>query len=111
VIVDAAFLRRDQRDRFRRLAQELGAGHLVAACRADRDTLQRRVAERQARARDASEADAAVLAQQLQTADPLAACEAGDSLQIDTGSDAALHAGVEQLVARAAGMERPLAAH
>jgi len=111
VIVDAAFLRRDERDRFRRLARSLGAGFLIASCGADRDTLQRRVAERQARARDASEADAAVLALQLRTADPLAADEAGQALQIDTGSDAARRAGIEEFVARAAAMEHPLAAH
>ena len=99
VIVDAAFLRRDQRDRFRRLAQELGAGFLVASCGADRETLQRRVAERQALARDASEANAVVLAQQLSDADPLAAAdEAGHALQIDTGSDAALRAGIDQFI-------------
>ncbi|MFY9317626.1 MAG: AAA family ATPase [Burkholderiales bacterium] len=98
-IVDAAFLRRDERDRFRSLAQALGAGFLVAACGARRETLQRRVAERQARASDASEAGAAVLAQQLESADPLAADEAGHALQIDTGSDAALRAGIERVAA------------
>ena len=111
VVVDAAFLRRDQRDRFRHLARELGAGLLIAACSADRETLRRRVSERRALARDASEANAVVLAQQLSDADPFAADEAGHALQLDTGSDSALRAGIEQLVTHAAGMDRPLAAH
>jgi hypothetical protein len=111
VIVDAAFLRRDERDRFRRLAQAFGADFQIASCGADRETLLRRLAERQARARDASEADAAVLAQQLQSADALAADEAGHALQIDTGDEAALRAGVGRLVARLAEPEHPPAAH
>jgi len=52
-----------------------------------------------------------VLALQLRTADPLAADEAGQALQIDTGDDAAQRAGIERLVARVAEAESALAAH
>ena len=42
VIVDAAFLRRDERQSFRALAQEQGVPFTILACRADSATLQRR---------------------------------------------------------------------
>jgi aminoglycoside phosphotransferase family enzyme/predicted kinase len=111
VVVDAAFLQRRERDRFGGLAKELGARFLVAACSAPLQTLSARVSERQARASDASEADAAVLAHQLATWDPLAADEERDALSIDTSSNAGLRIGVERAAARLAKEEGEHAAH
>jgi aminoglycoside phosphotransferase family enzyme/predicted kinase len=62
VIVDAAFLRRAERDAFRRLAGELGTGFGIVYCRATPDELRRRVAARRG---DASEATLEVLERQL----------------------------------------------
>jgi hypothetical protein len=100
VVVDAAFLRRAERDRFRDLARSLGVPFLIAPCGASEETLLRRLAARAASASDASEADAAVLAHQRATAEPFAADEAGDVLAIDTASDAALRLGLDRAAAR-----------
>jgi hypothetical protein len=68
VIVDAAFLRRAERDAFRDLAQSARVSYAILACEASADELRRRLA---ARAGDASEADAAVLELQLGRLEPL----------------------------------------
>ncbi|HNU10296.1 MAG TPA: AAA family ATPase [Rubrivivax sp.] len=62
VIVDAAFLKRTQREAFGALAAELGARFAILDCQAPMPVLQQRIAERLARGDDASEADASVLA-------------------------------------------------
>lgn len=68
-IVDAAFLKRAERDAFRALAARLGAPCVILAPTAPPDELARRIAARQ---NDASEATVAVLQQQLRTFEPLA---------------------------------------
>jgi uncharacterized protein len=72
VIVDAAFLRREERDHFRRLAADLHIPFAIASLRAPDAVLQSRLAQRQAQAIDASEADAGVLAMLQSVAEPLA---------------------------------------
>jgi uncharacterized protein len=71
VIVDAAFLRRSERDDFHALAHACGAGFAILAPQADTDTLRRRITARLARGQDASEATLAVLDKQLQWIEPL----------------------------------------
>jgi aminoglycoside phosphotransferase family enzyme/predicted kinase len=63
-IVDGAFLRRPQRDLFRRLAAYLGIPFVIVTFDADAATLRDRVARRAHDSRDASEADVAVLEHQ-----------------------------------------------
>jgi aminoglycoside phosphotransferase family enzyme/predicted kinase len=75
-ILDATFLRRVQRDAARRVAAEQGVAALVLHFDAPADVLRRRLHERAARGADASDADAKVLAAQLQTVEPLQADEA-----------------------------------
>lgn len=72
VIVDAAFLRRDEREAFHALAQGLGLPFTILHCHAAPDSLRERVQRRQAAGTDPSEADLAVLARQQQHAEPLA---------------------------------------
>ena len=67
VIVDAAFLQREERMQFRELAQELKLPFAIASLQARDDTLRARVAARQSRGDDASEAGLEVLAK-LRTA-------------------------------------------
>ena len=83
VIVDAAFLKRSQRERFAELARDAGAAFAIAACTAAPATLRARVGLRERAASDASEAGLAVLARQLATAEPLAAEEAAHVFSID----------------------------
>ena len=87
-IVDASFLLRSQRDRFRALAAAVGVPFLLLDCHAAADELRRRVAQREAAGNDASEATLAVLEHQLDTVEPLAADERGSALSIDTQHDA-----------------------
>jgi aminoglycoside phosphotransferase family enzyme/predicted kinase len=68
VIVDAAFLRRAERDDFRALAASLRVPFAILACEAPIDELQRRL---DARIGDASEATVAVLDQQRLWLEPL----------------------------------------
>ncbi len=71
VVVDAAFLKHDQRSRFRALADSLGASFTILDFQADQATLRRRLADRLAHDTDASDADAAVLERQLAMQEPL----------------------------------------
>ncbi|MDP2107923.1 MAG: AAA family ATPase [Rhodocyclaceae bacterium] len=68
VIVDAAFLKRVERDQFRALAARLGVPFAILAPTAPPEELARRIALRQ---NDASEATVAVLEQQLRWLEPL----------------------------------------
>lgn len=77
VVVDAAFLKRADRDIFRALAQQMGAGFSILAPRASPEQLRQRVLARSAAGHDASEATLAVLAKQMQTVEPLGPDEVG----------------------------------
>jgi hypothetical protein len=88
VIVDAAFLKREQRERFAALARAAGARFLIASCAAAPATLRARLAAREREARDASEAGLAVLERQFAAAEPLAPEEAAHALIIDAGHGA-----------------------
>lgn len=70
-IVDAAFLKRRNRDMFRQLADQLDVPFRIAAFDAEPAVLKERIRNRMASGRDASEADPAVLEMQLQTYEPL----------------------------------------
>lgn len=71
VIVDAAFLRRADRDAFHALADANGATFAILAPQADVTELRRRILARQGAGSDASEATVAVLEKQLQWIEPL----------------------------------------
>ncbi|MBK9954966.1 MAG: AAA family ATPase [Rhodocyclaceae bacterium] len=85
VIVDAAFLKRAERRTFAALADELDIPFDILACAAPVDALRGRL---EARRDDASEATAAVLAQQLEWLEPLDDAErarvtAPDPIRVD----------------------------
>jgi uncharacterized protein len=80
VIVDAAFLKHWQRRLFRDLASELGIPFIVVTFVAEDATLRKRIARRLDHAHEASDADLAVLEHQLQTQEPLAPDELGDTV-------------------------------
>ncbi len=71
VVVDAAFLKRADRDTFRALAQQMGASFSILAPQASPEQLRQRILARSAAGSDASEATLAVLTQQMQTIEPL----------------------------------------
>ena len=72
VVVDAAFLKRHERDSFRALAAERGADFAILACSAPLDEMRHRLETRQ---HDASEATVEVLERQLDWVEPLATDE------------------------------------
>ncbi|MDM7943071.1 MAG: AAA family ATPase [Hydrogenophaga sp.] len=71
VLVDAAFLRRHEREAFHALARSMGCAFHILATEAPLAVLRERIAARQARGADASEATLAVLDQQLGWLEPL----------------------------------------
>lgn len=100
VILDAAYLRRAQRDAAADLAAQRGLPFAILDCTAPLDELRRRVAARQARGGDASEADVGVLEHLHRVQEPLAADERLHTIRVDTtkpfdaaAADAAWRAG------------------
>jgi aminoglycoside phosphotransferase family enzyme/predicted kinase len=83
-LIDAAFLRRDQRLEFREVAAANGARFSILECAASPDELRRRIRSRERAGRDASEADLAVLDRQLRTAEPLDRAERRHAVVVDT---------------------------
>lgn len=83
VIVDATFLRRQHRQPFQNLAEEMRVDWNILSLRADPDILRQRVAERAARADDASEATLDVLNAQLASQEALSPEEESHCLCFD----------------------------
>ena len=107
VLVDATFLKRAQRDAFRRLAAQLGVPFTILAFRAHAETLRRRVARRSAQADDASEADLAVLHGQFAALEPLTSAEQAYTLTIDTEAPQAPQRLLDAVRAMGEARERP----
>lgn len=87
VLVDATFLDRSQRDRFRALAHELDVPFRIVDVVAPKAVLEARVMRRAQRRDDASEADVEVLRRQLESLDPLAPEERRLTTTVDTQHD------------------------
>lgn len=71
VIVDAAFLKRSERDTFRDLAAKTGAKFCILAPQLSPDELRKRIIDRLKKAQDASEATLEVLEKQISAIEPL----------------------------------------
>ena len=82
VIVDAAFLKHEQREPFQELAEHLGVAYIILEITAPADVLRQRIVERQ---NDASDADLAVLEHQLANWQPLDDDEKNNALSVNTG--------------------------
>ena len=87
VLVDAACLRRWQREMFYDLAAQLAVPWRIISCRADDATLRRRLVAREQAGNDASEADLAILDHQLLNNDPLSAAEQELAIVFDSEFD------------------------
>ncbi|MBI1424164.1 MAG: AAA family ATPase [Gammaproteobacteria bacterium] len=81
VIVDAAFLAAARRKPFAELARQLQVPFVILQCVASASCLRQRICQR---ADDASDADLAILENQLRQFTPLAAEELPDTITIDT---------------------------
>ncbi|MBS1229543.1 MAG: hypothetical protein H6R17_2820 [Proteobacteria bacterium] len=97
VLVDAACLRRWQREMFYELAAQLDVPWRIISCCADDATLRSRLVAREQSGCDASEADLAILDHQLLNNDPLSAAEQQLAITFDSDRDS-----LEQLLERCA---------
>lgn len=98
-IVDATFHGRAERLAFRELGRELGVPLCVVHCRAPHELLQARLAERNRRDEDASEADAAVLSWQETQFEPITAAECLTVIELETAHLDSIE-GVEAAISR-----------
>lgn len=89
VIVDATFLKRQQRRRFRALANELGAPFIILHFYADVSLLRHWLEARAKAGRDASDATVEIMERQLASEEPLEEGEADRLITIDTGREEA----------------------
>jgi aminoglycoside phosphotransferase family enzyme/predicted kinase len=83
VIVDAAFLKRDERARFAALAERHGVAFVILDIRADAEVLRQRLWDRSRQGADASDAGIEVLEQQLVRAEALAPAEMSHTFAVD----------------------------
>lgn len=84
-IVDATFLKAEQRAAFRGLADELGVPFAIVDCDAPVETLRERILARQSAEDNVSDAGLAVLDAQLATAQPLDDDEARFAIRVRPG--------------------------
>jgi predicted kinase len=86
VIVDASFLDRAERDRFRDLAGKAGVDFQIVSTGAPREELYRRLEARHHESSGPSEADAEVLRYQFEHADPLEDDERDSVVEVATAA-------------------------
>jgi uncharacterized protein len=84
VVVDAAFLRRAEREAFAALADGLRAAFHIVECTAPDAVLRERIGRREQANTDASDATTTVLDLQLRVREPLGPHEAPYAVQLDT---------------------------
>lgn len=87
VIVDATFLKRPYREKFRELARMLAVPFLILDFQAAEDILRQRIQKRMRERCDPSEADLTILDYQLHHYDPLDTSEQVVTLTFDTSQD------------------------
>jgi aminoglycoside phosphotransferase family enzyme/predicted kinase len=104
VVVDAANLRRNERNAFVRLAAGLGARVQLVHCVAPIEVLRERIAARHAKGQDASEATVALLDRQPAFWEPFDAAEMKIGCVVDTTHGDQIDAAA-QCLARAAGRD------
>ena len=97
VIVDAAFLKAGERQRFQRLAKTLAVPFGILHLDVDETTAIARIASRKQAGTDPSEADVTVLKLQLATQEPLLPSEMDDVLVIDAEDSNDLKALVDRI--------------
>ncbi len=99
VLVDAANLRRHEREDFLQVAARHGAAATIVHCTAPLDERKARVARRRESAMDASEATEALLERQPAFWEPLGPAEGAVAITVDTRDALAVAGVLEQLTA------------
>jgi len=85
-VVDATFLHRAQRQRFRELARQLAVPFVILDCDAAPDILRQRILRRMAEHDNVSDADLSVLGKQLAIREPLSQEERALSVSVTPGT-------------------------
>ena len=102
VILDAAFLEGEHRERARQVAAGCGARFAIVMVVASEPVLRRRLRQRTAAGVDASEADRDVLEHQLGKAEALTSVELGSTVTVNTDTEvdvASVVAGIREIAA------------
>ena len=97
MIVDAANLRRHEREAFLQIAARHGATATIVHCSAPLEERKARVAQRRESATDASEATTALLERQPAFWEPLSAVEQAATMTVDTSDPAAVSRVIDAL--------------
>lgn len=97
VLVDAAFLKEDQRRPFYKYANERGIPFLVLHCKTSDAIHRQRLIERQELSKDASDAGVSIFEQQLAHHDPLNSTESKVTITIDNTQEPQLNEVVQWL--------------
>jgi len=100
VIIDAAFLKQEERAACRQLARHHGAAFVILDVQAPVAMLRERIVKRQQEQNDPSEARLEVLEQQIDNHNPLETSEQGNTIQTDTGRNRSADAIVEDIEQR-----------
>lgn len=87
VIIDATFLKYQQRQPFQRLAKEIHAGFAILSIQAEQALLRQRLQQRRQAGGDVSEANLAVLDKAIAQMETLQTDELGNALVLDNNSD------------------------
>jgi aminoglycoside phosphotransferase family enzyme/predicted kinase len=88
VIVDAAFLRREEREQFRRLAHERKIPFVIASMKTSVGTMRERIMQREIKSNDASEAGLSVLELLRNEQEKLSPGEQACAIEFDNEKDA-----------------------
>ena len=94
VIIDAAFLRFDQREPFRKLAAEKKVSYVIVELNTTVDTLRQRIRDRKD---DVSDANLAILEKQISVCENLHGNELVNSVTVNTENDIDIQSLVEQI--------------
>jgi hypothetical protein len=99
-VVDAAFLKYAERDRFRELAARLGVSFVLLSFTADENTLRDRIRVRQAAGTDPSEAGMEVLQSQLRSQEPLQSDEQEYAILVEASENPPIADIINRVVAK-----------
>jgi aminoglycoside phosphotransferase family enzyme/gluconate kinase len=95
VIIDAAFLKEDQRQEFYKYSKKVNVPFLILHSKVNIDIQRQRLRMRQQQNRDASDADNVILNQQINHHEPLTNAELGHTITVDTTHDINLKETIE----------------
>ncbi|MFC5695066.1 AAA family ATPase [Pseudomonas sp. GCM10022186] len=103
VVIDATFLKHEQRSAARKVAERTGAPFLILDCHAPETVIEGWLAQRNAEGRDPSDATMEVVRAQLTNREPLDVAEQARSKRIDTDQESSLDSLVERIRAHLPG--------